>query len=143
MALTLERGSEARRALRYLLCGGFAAAVNWGSRFGWSLALPFQFAVIAAYATGMVVAFVLFRRFVFDASGSALSAQARNFVIVNLLGVAQTWVLAVILVDKVLPAVGWTFQPEACGHAVAIAAPVVTSWFGHRYFTFRASKTEA
>ena len=139
-SLTIERGSEARRALRYLACGGFAAAVNWGSRFGWSLGLPFPLAVIAAYATGMLVAFVLFRRFVFAASGSGLAAQARNFVIVNLLGVAQTWVLAVLLVDKVLPALGWTFQPEACGHAIAIAAPVVSSWFGHRYFTFRPVK---
>ena len=140
MALNLNRGSEARRALRYLACGGLAAAVNWGSRFAWSLTLPFGLAVVAAYATGMVTAFVLFRRFVFDASGSRLAAQARNFVIVNLLGVAQTWVLAIVLVDRVLPAVRWTFQPEACGHAVAIAAPVVSSWFGHRYFTFRAAK---
>ena len=52
--LNLDRGSEAHRALRYLACGGFAAAVNWGSRFGWSLLLPFRLAVIAAYATGMV-----------------------------------------------------------------------------------------
>ena len=126
--------------MRYLACGGLAAAVNWGSRFGWSLVLPFQLAVIAAYGAGMLVAFVLFRRFVFEASGSGLAAQARNFVLVNLLGVAQTWVLAVLLVDRVLPAIGWTFQPEACAHAVAIAAPVVTSWFGHRYFTFRPAK---
>jgi len=135
-----DQASEAHRALRYLVCGGIAAAVNWGSRFGWSLVLPFRFAVIAAYATGMVVAFVLFRRFVFETSVSGLAAQVRNFVIVNLLGIAQTWILAVVLVDKVLPAIGWTFQPEACGHAAAIAAPVVTSWFGHRHFTFRAAK---
>ena len=88
----------------------------------------------------MLAAFVLFRRFVFDGSGSGLAAQVRNFVLVNLLGVAQTWVLAVLLVDKVLPAFGWTFRPEACGHALAIAAPVATSWFGHRYFTFRPAK---
>jgi putative flippase GtrA len=135
--------SEGRRALRYLLFGGMAAAINWGSRFAWSLVLPFRFAVLAAYATGMVFAFVTFRRFVFDASGTGVGNQARNFIIVNLLGVAQTWILAVVMVDKVLPAVGWTFQPEASGHAVAIAAPVVTSWFGHRHFTFRAARAGA
>src|SRR3569623_288618 len=105
--------------------------------------LLFQFAVIAAYATGMVFAFVTFRRFVFRGSGAAVGGQVRNFVIVNLLGVAQTWVLALLMVDKILPAVRWTFQPEACGHAVATAAPVVTSWFGHRYFTFRPAKAAA
>ena len=143
MAPKSAAASETRRALRYLLFGGMAAALNWGSRFGWSLILPFQFAVIAAYATGAAFAFVTFRRFVFDASGGGLGAQARNFAIVNLLGALQTWILAMVLVDKVLPAIGWRFQPEACGHAVAIAAPVVSSWFGHRYFTFRAAKAAA
>ena len=132
--------SEARRAVRYLLFGGMAAGVNWGSRFGWSLVLPFHFAVVAAYATGMAFAFVTFRRFVFDSGDAAVGGQLRNFIIVNLLGMAQTWILAVLMVDKVLPAIGWTFQPEACGHAAAIAAPTLTSWFGHRYFTFRTAK---
>ncbi|MGZ3273406.1 MAG: GtrA family protein [Caulobacteraceae bacterium] len=137
------QGSEAGRALRYLFVGGMAAGLNWGSRFGWSPVLPFHFAVAAAYATGMAFAFVMFRRFVFDASGAGLGGQARNFLIVNALGIAQTWVLAVVMVDRILPAMGWSFQPEACGHAVAIAAPTVTSWFGHRYFTFRAAKAVA
>lgn len=141
--LNLDRGSEAQRAVRYLACGACSAAVNWGSRFGWSLVLPFRLAVIAAYATGMLVAFLLFRRFVFEPAGSRLATQVRNFVIVNLLGVTQTWILAVFLVDKVLPAIGWTFQPEAFGHAAGLAAPVVSSWFGHRYFTFRPAKAEA
>ena len=135
--------SEAGRALRYLLFGAMAAGLNWGSRFGWSLLLPFRFAVVAAYATGMVFAFLTFRCFVFNDSGASVGGQVRNFVIVNLLGMAQTWVLALALVDHVLPAVGWRFHPEACGHAVAVGAPAVTSWFGHRYFTFRAAKAAA
>jgi putative flippase GtrA len=139
-AVSLGQGTEAHRALRFLAVGGLAAGVNWGSRFAWSLVLPFRLAVIAAYATGMVVAFVMYRRFVFDGSGSRLAAQIRNFFIVNMLGLSQTWILAVVLVDKVLPAVGWTFQPEACGHTAAIVAPIVTSWFGHRYFTFRSAQ---
>ena len=127
--------------LRYLLLGGLAAGVNWSSRFAWGMIMPFGAAVIAAYATGMVVAFLLFRAFVFPGSRTPIQRQVRNFILVNLLGVAQTWALSLILVDKVLPAVGWTFQPHAIGHAVAIAAPTVTSWFGHRYLTF-ANRSE-
>jgi putative flippase GtrA len=132
--------SEAHRALRYLLFGAMAAGLNWGSRFAWSLILPFPVAVVAAYATGSVFAFLTFRHFVFDGSGARVGEQVRAFVIVNLLGVAQTWLLAMAMVDWALPAIGWRLQPEAVGHAVAIAAPTVTSWFGHRYFTFRAAK---
>jgi putative flippase GtrA len=136
-------GPETARALRYLMFGAMAAGVNFGSRFGWSLVLPFHFAVVVAYLTGSVFAFLTFRYFVFSGAGAGMVGQVRNFVIVNLLGITQTWILAMAMVDFVLPAIGWTFHPEACGHAVAVGAPAVTSWFGHRYFTFRAAKASA
>ena len=128
--------SQTRTILRYLALGGLAAAVNFGSRFAWNQIMPFGAAVACAYVTGMVVAFILFRAFVFPGSTTPVHAQVRNFVLVNMLGVAQIWIIALLLVDKLAPAIGWTFQTHAIGHAVAIAAPTVTSWFGHRYLTF-------
>lgn len=125
------------RFVRFLACGGFAAAANWASRFGWSLVLPFGAAVVAAYATGMLIAFVLFRAYVFDDSDGPLGSQVRGFVLVNLLGMAATWALANLLVFWLLPALGVSWQVEAIGHGIAIAAPAVTSWFGHRLVTFR------
>lgn len=122
---------------RYLLCGGIAAAVNWSSRFVWSLFLPFGAAVIAAYATGMVVAFNLFRLFVFDRGEASIRRQAGNFVLVNLIGMTLTWGLAQVLVEWLFPAIGMTFHPEAIGHGIAIVTPVLTSWVGHRALTFR------
>ncbi|CAN5606018.1 hypothetical protein BH10PSE4_BH10PSE4_25000 [soil metagenome] len=127
---------------RYLALGGLAAAVNWTSRFAWSRVMPFSFAVIAAYVTGMIVAFVLFRAFVFPGSATPLHKQVRNFILVNLLGIAQTWLISVLLVEKVFPSIGFVFHAEAVGHAVAIGAPTITSWFGHRYLTFAAHKPE-
>lgn len=122
--------------VRFLACGGVAALANWGSRFLWSMILPFSAAVIAAYAVGMAVAFQLFRTFVFE-SDRPLREQARNFCLVNLLGMAATVCVAQLLVEWIFPATGMTFHPEAIGHAVAIATPVATSWFGHRIITFR------
>lgn len=123
--------------LRFLACGGIAAAVNWSSRFVWSLALPFGAAVIAAYATGMLVAFCLFRAFVFTASERPVHDQARDFVIVNLIGMAATFALSQVLVYWLLPALGLRLHVEAIGHGIAILAPVATSWIGHRMLTFR------
>jgi putative flippase GtrA len=122
---------------RFLLCGGIAAAVNWASRFAWSAALPFGAAVIAAYATGMGIAFILFRSFVFDAREADLAGQVQRFIAINLLGMGMTWTLANILVFWALPAAGMTSHVEAAGHALAIVAPALTSWFGHRIITFR------
>jgi putative flippase GtrA len=133
--------AQAFRALpqfvRFLACGGVAAGVNWSSRFLWSLALPFGMAVLAAYSTGMVVAFWLFRSFVFDGSELEIASQGQRFVMVNLVGMAMTWALANLFVLWLLPAIGMTSHVEATGHALAIVAPVATSWFGHRLLTFR------
>ncbi|MCI3132700.1 GtrA family protein [Phenylobacterium aquaticum] len=131
-----EQRAALARVGRYLALGGLAAAVNWGSRFGWSLILPFPLAVVCAYACGMAVAFGLFRRFVFPGSTAPLAQQARNFVLVNLVGMGLTWIVAVSLVDGVFPALGMRFHPEAIGHGLAVAAPVASSWFGHRRFSF-------
>ena len=125
------------RFLLFLASGGIAAAANWASRFVWSLFLPFGIAVAAAYATGMVVAFVLFRAFVFVQAENGLGVQVRNFVLVNLVGMGATWALAQLLVFRLFPAIDMTWHPEASGHAIAIAAPALTSWFGHRLLTFR------
>ncbi len=124
--------------VRYLALGGLAAGVNWGSRFGWSLIMPFPAAVLCAYGSGMVVAFGLFRAFVFPGSPLPLARQARNFVAVNLVGMALTWMVALALVDHLFPVLGFRFYPQAIGHGLAVAAPVVTSWFGHRRFSFPA-----
>ncbi len=44
---------------RFLIAGGFAAAVNWAVRFPLSLLMPYAAAVIAAGALGMGVGFVI------------------------------------------------------------------------------------
>jgi putative flippase GtrA len=124
-------------ALRFLFLGGCAAGVNWGSRFVWNLIMPFPEAVAAAYLTGMALAFVLFRYFVFPGAVTSIHLQIRNFVIVNIIGFVLTWSLSIALVDWLFPRISFTFHAQAVGHALAIGAPVVTSWFGHRHFTFR------
>lgn len=127
LADRLPPRGELWRLARFLALGGLAAAVNWLSRFAWEPLLGFSLAVIAAYATGMVVAFLLFRAFVFPASPTPMSRQVRFFVLVNLAGVAQVWLVANGLATLVHPALA---------HAVAIVVPTITSWFGHRALTF-------
>lgn len=124
------------RFASFLAIGGFAAGVNWLSRFGYERAMPFSVAVIAAYATGMVVAFVLFQRFVFPGSPQPVRQQALRFCLVNLAGMAQTWAVAMLLAGWLFPRIGMSFHPEAIGHGIAIATPVASSWFAHRHFTF-------
>lgn len=123
--------------LRFLLAGGVAAALNFGSRILLSLLLPYPVAVALAYFFGMATAFVLNRRFVFPGSTNALHQQALWFITVNLVALLQTLAVSVLLADFILPWAGLTWHADEIAHAVGIVTPILTSYLGHRRFTFR------
>jgi putative flippase GtrA len=128
---------------RFLLFGAFSAGVNWTSRLGYSLFMPFSQAVIVAYLTGMVTAFLLFRAFVFPRTGRPIQRQALWFVAVNMVGMALVWTFSMLLVTKVFPAVGFRWHAEAVGHGIAMATPVMSSFLGHKYLTYRLDRRQA
>lgn len=130
-------GREARRFGLFVVAGGIAAAANYGSRFAFSLWFSYPVAIVCAYLVGMAVAFVLMRQYVFEGSGKALGPQVAKFTLVNALAVLQTLVVSLVLARWLLPAAGVTEHAEAIAHAVGVAVPVVTSYFGHKKATFR------
>jgi putative flippase GtrA len=128
---------EARRFGLFLLAGGVAAAANYGSRFGFSVWFSYPVAIVLAYLVGMTVAFILMRQYVFDARAKAIGRQVLGFSLVNALAVLQTLVVSLALARWVLPAIGITQHVEAIAHAVGVAVPIVTSYFGHKHGSFR------
>ncbi len=129
--------SASNRFGRFLVSGAVAAGVNYGARFAFSMWLPFAAAVTLAYLVGMVTAFLLMRRFVFEAHGRALVPQALKFTLVNLVSLAQTLAISLLIV-RYTPATRLTTDEiEAIAHAVGLGVPIVTSYFGHKLATFR------
>ncbi len=124
------------QSLRFLLAGGFAAFVNWVVRFPLSLVMPFAPAVALANIIGMVVGFVIYRRYVFPGSRREFSHQVRDFIIVNLLSMIVVVAVSVIFADHLLPMMGLAWHTEAIAHAIGIAAGAVSNFFGHRQFSF-------
>lgn len=129
-----------RQFLVFLLTGGFAAAVNFGSRILYNRAMPFSWAVVCAYLTGMVTAFVLSKLFVFRASTQAAHRAAGWFVLVNVVAVAQTWAISMLLVKWVLPALGVTAYAREIAHGIGVVVPVFSSYLGHKHFSFRETE---
>ena len=123
--------------LLFLLTGGTAAAVNFGSRILYSVWIPFSYAVILAYLTGMVTAFVLAKLFVFKASQQSMQRSAIFFVLVNLVAIAQTWAISMLLLYVVFPAWGFSFYAAESAHAVGVVVPVFTSYLGHKRWSFK------
>lgn len=121
---------------RFLVSGGVAAAVNLGSRAFYDLWMSYSLAIVLAYVTGMATAFALNRRFVFQSSTSEWSTSAGRFVIVNCLGLAQTWAVSLLMTSFVLPLLHVDRFRAGIAHFVGVAAPVFTSYAAHRLWTF-------
>jgi len=125
-----------RQFLIFLLTGGIAAVVNFGSRILYSMWLDFSSAVILAYITGMVTAFVLAKLFVFKESQQTLQRSAVFFILVNLIAILQTWAISMGLAFHLLPWLGVSLFISEIAHATGVIIPVFTSYLGHKRWSF-------
>ena len=123
--------------LIFLITGGIAALINFGSRVIYNIFVNFSYAIILAYLTGMVTAFILVKKYVFNKSIQKLHKSIMFFSLVNLVALAQTWLISISLAYYLLPHFGIVDYVLEISHAVGIAAPVFTSYLGHKYLSFK------
>ena len=126
-----------RRFIAYLLAGGVAALSNWSSRFLFSLWFNYPISIVLAFIVGLISGFVLMRWLVFDGARKSAATQVPFYLLVNLLALVQTLCVSLILAKWVIPGVGLSIRPEGPAHLIGVLVPVVTSYFGHKYFTFK------
>lgn len=141
--MTVNTSSPARPApsfiefVRFVATGSIAAVVNLGARYLLNFIMPFEAAVALAYLAGMVVAFFLFQRLIFETPDTPLRRRIIRFTQVNLLGGALSWIVSTGMARLLLPAAGWTFHPLDVAHFVGVCVPAFSSYFLHKYYTFR------
>jgi putative flippase GtrA len=123
--------------IKFVATGSIAAITNLVARYLLNFVMPFEVAVVLAYLAGMVVAFVLFQRVIFGNPDTPLRRRLIRFTQVNLIGMALAWMISTALARVVLPAAGWTFHPFEVAHLVGVAAPAFSSYFLHKYYTYR------
>jgi putative flippase GtrA len=126
-----------RQFITFLITGGIAAAVNFGSRIVYSQWTGFSTAVVLAYLTGMVTAFVLARLFVFRDGQQSLHRSALVFSLVNVVAVLQTLGISVLLADYLLPYFRVDWHRDEIAHAIGVVVPVFSSYIGHKRWSFR------
>ena len=125
------------RFIAYLLAGGVAALLNWSSRFLFSRWFNYPVSIVLAFIVGLISGFVLMRWLVFDGARKSAATQVPFYLLVNLLALVQTLCVSLILAKWVIPGVGLSIRPEGPAHLIGVLVPVVTSYFGHKYFTFK------
>jgi putative flippase GtrA len=120
----------------FAVVGGFAALVNIVARLLFNLVTSFEVAVVLAFPVALTTAFVLNRHFVFNRGEGNAGSQYWRFVLVNLVALAQVFMVSVLLARVLLPLAGWTWHRETVAHVVGVLSPILTSYVFHKSFTF-------
>ena len=124
------------RFVRFLAVGGFAAGVNVLARYVLDAFMGYSAAIVLAYLVGMGTAFVLSKFFVFEASGTHAFSEFVRFGLVNVAAIAQVWAVSVGLAEWFFPWVGLETHRYDIAHVIGVAVPAVTSYVGHKYYSF-------
>ena len=120
----------------FVAAGGFAALVNFVSRIIFNFWFSFEVSVVLAYLIGMITAYILTKIFVFKAKSVGLVSSSIKFTIVNILAVLQTYFISVYLYYWLNNNINFDDNKEIA-HFVGIAFPVITSYIGHKYYSFK------
>lgn len=120
----------------FVAAGGFAAMVNFVSRIIFNFWFSFEVSVVLAYLIGMITAYILTKIFVFKAKSVGLVSSSIKFTIVNILAVLQTYFISVYLYYWLNNNINFDYNKEIA-HFVGIAFPVITSYIGHKYYSFK------
>jgi putative flippase GtrA len=131
--------NEALRFVSFAVTGGIAAACNLGSRILFSRVMRYEIAVAFAYLVGMIVAFVLARSFVFEKNQTGWHIELGRFLVVNMFGFVQVWIVSIGLVRMFFPWLGFHWHPEDVAHLLAVASPIAISYYAHKHFSFRSA----
>ena len=130
-----------KQFILFLLCGGIASLANIGSRIVFSYWFGYSVAIIFAFMVGLATGFILFRILVFSNNKDSFKfnviSQIGWYLFVNALGLFQTWGISILLNNVVMPSIGYNFYPETSAHTVGVLVPVITSYIGHKFLTFR------
>ena len=123
--------------LQFLFVGGIAATVNFFSRIGFNEFFSYRLSIILAYIVGMIIAFTLFKYYVFEKSGRHYIEEVKKFILVNLFSILQVWFISVGLAEYLFPYLHFALYPEEIAHLIGLAVPAASSYFGHKHFPFK------
>jgi len=130
---------KSKEFVAFLVAGGIAAAVNIGSRFFYNQYMSYSSAIILAYITGMITAFILNKFFVFEKSSHSTTKEFYYFTLVNLVAIAQTYIISIGLAEYLFPSIGVEKHRYLIAHTIGVIFPVFTSFIGHKFLSFKSA----
>ncbi len=123
--------------VKFLVACGIAAAANFGSRIIFGLYFSYSISIVLAYIVGITTAYVLCRQTVFTSNKNNRAQEIFYFTAVNGFAILQTLLVSLLLERHGLRFVHDQFIREEIAHFVGICVPAFSSYFGHKYLSFR------
>ncbi len=125
------------QVFRFLLVGGFAAFTNIISRIIFSKFFSYKLSIIFSFLIGLSTGFILMRNYVFVFKKDLIYRQIKRFIFINLLNLIQTFFISLGLNFLLSLIINKVVLVELLAHVVGVIFPVITSYFAHKYFTFK------
>ncbi|MFL5334494.1 MAG: GtrA family protein [Geminicoccaceae bacterium] len=122
--------------VKFVVAAGLSVPVNLAARVLLSRVMAYEVAIVLSHLCGMLVAYALTRTLVFGTSGRHTSIELARFALINLMSLFVTWLFAVGLLRLVFPQIGFDKSPQLAAHVLALAVASVTSFYGHRRYSF-------
>lgn len=121
----------------FVFCAGISALGNLSARIYFGLFVSYPMSVFLAYFVGLLISYTLYRTYVFQSKNAIHKKEIAWFITINLLALAITFSVSVILEQHLLRFISNVFLREELAHIVGIICPAFTSYFGHKNFSFR------
>ena len=128
---------KSRQFIYFLCAGGIAAIINIFTRYLLSFYFNFEISIILAFLLGMFTAYILSKKFVFINSKQSQKRSLFIFSFVNLLAIFQTLFISIIFNLILLNTFNKPILSNLISHIIGVIFPVFTSFYGHKYFSFR------
>ena len=122
---------------KFIFCGAIAAFINWIFRllFNDFLELNLFYSVLFAHIIGMVIAFFLFKLFVFESKKDTI-LSIFPFIIVNLFSLLFIYLTTLFLIKIFLLFSSEIILIKGLAYGFAICLTALSSYYLHKKFTY-------
>ena len=135
--ISSKKREEKRQFILFIITGGTSAIINILSRIILSNFFRFEIAILIAYGIGMITAFLLAKRYVFLNSNKSIKKSFPAFALVNLISVLQTFFVSIFIKNCLIVFFDNLSFIELISHTCGLGILVFTSFYGHKYITFK------
>ena len=121
----------------FVLAGSIAALINIISRIILTIFLDFEISVFISYLLAMITSFLLQRKYVFKSTKKSYKRSFAGFLLVHFVTLLQVWIVSFLLKFWLINFISSVTIVEFIAHVFGLGIPAFTSYFGHKYITFR------